>query len=167
MKKVVTIILICVFCFPYVTINASATTTYNNFTINMDFNKSNVWFADVIYNGEIVGFGYFNYDSGKSLGSWVIEDSRIETEYQNYKLPRTLGANNGINITVYSNITNGSVQDSDTAAWSDNNYKGGNSLGWIVSESTINAGKATNLTGYVKITTASGSNTSYYTASDN
>ena len=97
----------------------------------------------------------------------MIEDSRIETEYQNYKLPRTLGANNGINITVYSNITNGSVQDSDTAAWSDNNYKGGNSLGWIVSESTINAGKATNLTGYVKITTASGSNTSYYTASDN
>lgn len=147
-------------------IGASAATTYNDFHYDLTSSHKDVWFADVVYNGEIVGWGYYHYDVGNKILFWQTDEADIETEYQNQKLPRTMGANEGINITVYAYISGDSGSDSQTYSWSDEYYRGGNSLGWISAIAEAKDRYATYLTGYVKITTSSGTNTSHYRVYD-
>ncbi|MCD7747448.1 MAG: hypothetical protein LUI61_03835 [Firmicutes bacterium] len=156
MKRIISLVLCAILCMSVFMTTASAATTYTDYTWDLSSKHKEVWFADVVYNGEIVGFGYLHY----SPGGWFTK-SKLETEYQNYDLPRTLGTNGGINVTVYSYQKNDSGSASDKYAWSDSDYNGGNSLGWISAISKL-SGQSTYLTGYVKLATSSGTNTYYY-----
>ena len=166
MKKFIALALTVLCCLSFMTVYSSAANLTRNFSIDMDFNQTGVYFADVIYDGELVGFGYFHYDSGKGLGSLVLEKTRIETEYQNHELSRNYGSYNPVDITVYAYLEYGNKSDQDEYSWSDDGNKGGNNQGWITAEAIIDAKKASRITGYVKVKSASEENTYNYVGTD-
>ena len=161
MKRIISLFLCVILCISVFMTTASAATTYTDYTWDLSSEHKNVSYADVVYDGEIVGYGCINYTINSIL-YLVILSYEVETEYQNYGLPRELGTNNGINVTVYAYIEDGSTSVSDKYSWSDSDYSGGNSLGWITALANIGKSQPTYLTGYVTLKTSSGSSTYGY-----
>lgn len=126
-----------------------AATTTKNLTADLDSSYGDTWFADVMYNGEIVGYGNTYYKKPFLFG-----DKKVSTEYQNYGLSRKLGSNLGVNITVYAYINVGSsTVNSDSFSWSSNDWRGGSSTGWIQADASTSRGSSVSAVGgYVKIT---------------
>ena len=164
MKKFATFALIFAFCLSMIIVPTSAATTYKDFN-DWDLAESHieVWFADVVYQGAVVGHGILHHSAG-SEGWWIFggSDAIIRTEYQNYNLPRNFGSNNGINVTVYAYGEGPSGYDSETYSWSDQGYQGGNTLGWIEARAQTFDPFPTYMTGYVKVTTPAGTDTAHY-----
>ena len=161
MKKFISIFITLSVCLSLLILSGNAATTYKDFTYDLSQDHKEVWFADVVYQGEIVGFGYLNYEAYSS-GWFGTGTTSIRTEFQNYGLPRTYGENNGFNVTVYAYGRSNSYTDSETYSWHDNNNRGGNSLGWIEANAYLGSEHATYLTGYVRVTTPSGTDTAHY-----
>ena len=161
MKKFATFALIFAFCLSMIILPTSAATTYKDFNDwNLKESHIEVWFADVVYQGEIVGHGVLHYSAGGT--GWSGGDASIRTEYQNYNLPRAFGSNNGFNVTVYAYGEGASGYNYDTYSWSDQGYQGGNTLGWIEADAGLFDPYPTYMTGYVKVTTPAGTDTAHY-----
>lgn len=156
-----------ILCVVILTIASSAATTYKDFNHDLTTDYSEVWFADIVYQGEIIGYGYLNYIAGYE-GWWIFgKDSTVQTEFQNYSLPRNYGTSNGYDVKVYAYLSGGTLNASESGSWSDNDNKGGNTLGWISTEASIDNFTATYLTGSIRVTTPTTSNTYYYRVYDN
>lgn len=151
MKRIITLLCV-VMLVSILSLPASAASTTKTLTADLDSSYSDTWFADVMYNGEIVGFGNSFYKK-----PWLWGDKTVSTEYQNYNLGRTLGTNLGVDIKVYAYIKVGSsIVDSETYAWSYDSWNGGNSLGWILAgASTSRNNTVSEVGGYVRITNTS------------
>lgn len=161
MKKFAALALIFAFCLSMMILPTSAATTYKDFNDwNLEESHIEVWFADVVYQGETVGHGILHYSAGSA--TWPSRDATISTEYQNYNLPRDYGSDNGIDVTVYAYGKGASGVDLDRYSWSDQDNKGGNILGWIEAEARLFDPYPTYMTGYVKVSTPAGSDTAYY-----
>lgn len=155
MKKIIAMLFAVVMIVSIFALPASAVSTTKYLTADLNSSYNDTWFADVMYNGEIVGFGNTFYKK-----PWLFGDKKVSTEYQNYGLGRTLGTDLGVKITVYVYIKVGSsIVDSETYSWSDESWRGGNSLGWIqANASTSRSNTVSEVGGYVKITNT----TTYY-----
>lgn len=141
----------------------SAATTYKDFNDwNLEESHIEVWFADVVYQGETVGHGILHYSAGEESWFGKITNASISTEYQNYNLPRDFGSNNGFDVTVYAYGEGPSGYDYGTYSWSDQGYQGGNTLGWIEADVGLFDLYPTYMTGYVKVTTPAGTDTAHY-----
>lgn len=163
MKKFATFALIFAFCLSMIILPTSAATTYKDFNgWDLEESHTEVWFADVVYQGEIVGHGVLHYSAGSDHWLWGPTDASIRTEYQNYNLPRAFGSNNGFNVTVYAYGEGASGYNYDTYSWSDQGYQGGNTLGWIEADAGLFDPYPTYMTGYVKVTTPAGTDTAHY-----
>jgi len=152
MKKTIAMLCAAVMMVSLFALPTYAASTTRNLTADLDSSYGDTWFADVMYDGEIVGYGNSFYKK-----PWLFGDKKVSTEYQNYGLGRDLGSNLGIDIKVYSYIKVGSsIVDSETYAWSDNSWNGGNSLGWIQADaSTSRSNDVSEVGGYVRITNTS------------
>lgn len=162
MKKFISFFAAIIFCVAILAIAPSAATTYKDFNYDLTSDYSEVWFSDIVYQDKIVGYGYLHYTAG--YGGWWIfgKDSVIQTEFQNYSLPRNYGTSNGYNVKVYAYLTDGTISNSSSGSWNDNDYSGGNSLGWISTETSIDNSTATYLIGYVQVITPTTNNSYYY-----
>lgn len=161
MKKFAALALIFAFCLSMMILPTSAATTYKDFNDwNLEESHIEVWFADVVYQGETVGHGILHYSAGRT--GWFGGDASIRTEYQNYNLPRDYGTDNGFDVTVYAYGEGASGYNYDTYSWSDQGYQGGNTLGWIEADAGLFDPYPTYMTGYVKVTTPAGTDTAHY-----
>ena len=65
MKKFAALALIFAFCLSMMILPTSAATTYKDFNDwNLEESHIEVWFADVVYQGETVGHGILHYSAG-------------------------------------------------------------------------------------------------------
>ena len=161
MKKFISIFITLSICLSLLILSANAATTYKDFTYDLSQDHKEVWFADVVYQGEIVGFGYLHYTV--SSGWWIFaSNTKLLTEFQNYGLPRTYGENNGFNVSVRAYGRSASFSESEVFSWSDYENRGGSSNGWIEATVELGSEEATYLEGHVTVSTPSGTNTAHY-----